>query len=295
MFPRALGSKADCVSGNGIGDSQPIHIDIGVVIERLHAFNRSESGIGRFSPELHLVFRPAVNSVNQRGRKNYMNSLIQLNRQLRFLLVTLLFACFAIAQSAQAVSPEADEDSLNVSAAEEDNAVLDLSSVTGNAAPTATPVNKYIVKKGNKPNKWEVHMDFTKQVMCALEPVRFRGELQISFSKTSRPMPESVTLVGQLPGKPFSALGTGKKPTLGRTYVLQNKFGQRVQGHPDETNDVNGLGIGKFRRDFTFRAKSNLPGEEVEFTFKFVLPYDFENGTVTHVEDRRPEIIRCID
>jgi hypothetical protein len=223
-----------------------------------------------------------------------MNSLIQLNRQIHFLLVTLLFACFAIAQSTQAVSPEAGEGSANVSTADEDNAVLDLSSVTGNAATTATPVNKYIVKKGDKPNKWEIHMDFTKQVMCALEPVRFRGELHISFSKTSGlPTPESVTLVGQLPGKPFLALGTGKKPTMGRTYVLQNKFGQTVQGHPDETKAVNGLGNGKFRRDFTFRAKSNLPGEQVEFTLKFVLPYDFENGTVTHLEDRRPEIIKC--
>ena len=273
---------------------EPIHIDCAGFFERLHAFNRSESGIGRFSPELRLVFRPAVNRVNQRGRKNYMNSLIQLNRQLRFLLITLLFACFAIAQSAQAVSPEADEESANVNTAEEDNAVLDLGSVTGNAAPTATPVNKYIVKEV-KPNKWEIRMDFTKQVMCAMEPVRFRGELHISFTRSSGlPMPESVTLVGQLPGTPFLALGTSKKPTFGRKYVLQNKFGQTVQGHPDEAHSLNGLGDGKFRRDFKFVAKSNLPGKDVEFTLKFFLPYDFENGKVIRLEDRRPEIIKCI-
>jgi hypothetical protein len=35
--------------------SEPIHIDIVAVVERHKPLNRPESGIGRFSPELHLV------------------------------------------------------------------------------------------------------------------------------------------------------------------------------------------------------------------------------------------------
>ena len=222
-----------------------------------------------------------------------MNPFIQLHRQLRYLSITLLLACFAIAQNAQAGSPEANEDSPNVNAAEEDSAVVDLGSVTGNAGPTATPVNKYTPVEV-KPNKWEIRMDFTRHVMCAMEPVRFPGELHISFANTSgSPLPNSVTLVGQVPGKPFLGLGTSEKP-LGRKYVLQNKIGQTVRGHPDNIHSVNGLGDGTFRRDFKFVAKSNLPGEDVEFTLKFVLPYDFKDGKVIRLEDRRPEIIKCI-
>jgi hypothetical protein len=223
-----------------------------------------------------------------------MNSLIQLNRQLRFLLITLMFACFAIAQSAQAVSPEADEDSPNVNTAQEDNAVLDLSSVTGNAAtaivtPTATPVEKYIVKEV-KPNKWEIRIDLTRYVMCAMENVRFRGELHIAFNDGGGSVTVSnVILKGTAPGKPFSALGTGKKPTLGRTYFLINDEGFCRK---DTGSSNNGRGSGIIRRKFEFKAKSNLPGKRVQFAIHFIVPYEFKGGKVTAL-DSDPFKIVC--
>ena len=55
-----------------------------------------------------------------------MNPLIQLNRQLQYLLIALLLACFAIAQSARALTPEPDGGDLNAKTAEGENAVLDL-------------------------------------------------------------------------------------------------------------------------------------------------------------------------
>ena len=48
---------------------EPTHIDIAGFVERLHALNRSESGIGRFSPELRLVFRPAVTKGQPAGEE----------------------------------------------------------------------------------------------------------------------------------------------------------------------------------------------------------------------------------
>jgi hypothetical protein len=222
-----------------------------------------------------------------------MNAIIRLNRQLRCLFITLILACFAIAQSAQAVSPQADEDSPNVNTAEEDNAVLDLSSVTGNAAtgsvtPTAAPADKYLVKQV-RPNKWEIRMDLTRYVMCAMENVRFRGELHLSFNGSSGVVRVGdVMLKGTAPGKPFSALGTGKKPTLGRTYFLINDGGFCRN---DSFSSKNGKGSGTIRRRFEFKAKSNLPGKLVQFSIHFIVPYDFKGDKVTALESDPPKIV----
>jgi hypothetical protein len=48
-------------------------LDIAGLVERLGFQMVLKAGIGRFSPELRLIFRPAVTEVNQRGkeRSNY--------------------------------------------------------------------------------------------------------------------------------------------------------------------------------------------------------------------------------
>jgi hypothetical protein len=75
--------------------------------------------------------------INTAGKKKgrSMNPLIQLNRQLQYLFIALLLACFAIAQSAIAVTPEPDGGYPNGNTAEEDTALLDLNTGT----PTPTP------------------------------------------------------------------------------------------------------------------------------------------------------------
>ena len=211
-----------------------------------------------------------------------MNSLIQLNRQLRYLFITLLLACFAIAQSAQA-----DEDSSNVNVAEENNAVLDLTAVAGNAK---------INGKEKKPNQWSIRMDFTNYVMPAMEKVRFRGELVVKFVVGVREVfgvkykvasARETLLTGLIPGKPFSALGTGPKPTLGRTYRLKNNRGEN-SGQPVVSSATDGTG--SLQRNFEFTAPSNLPGKQVKFTLKFPISYEFnKQGKVIRVEGR-PEI-----
>jgi hypothetical protein len=214
-----------------------------------------------------------------------MNAIIRLNRQLRCLFITLLLACFAVVQSVQAEPNEADPSD-NV--AEENDAVLDLTAAAGNAR---------INGKEKNPNQWTIRMDFTDYVRPALEKVRFRGELVVKFRVGTKDFfgvknkfagPADYLLRGLDPKKPFSALGTGKKPTLGRTYRLKSTKGT-PSGKPFAIDFIGGSG--SFQRNFEFTAQSNLPGKQkVEFTLKFPISYEFnKQGRVIRVE-ARPEI-----
>jgi hypothetical protein len=212
------------------------------------------------------------------------------------LFVPLTFACFALSPKMQAIGPEpneadlieniAEEDQadLTENMAEEDAAVLDLTAVAGYAR---------INGKQKKPNQWKIRMDFTDYVMRAMEKVRFRGELHVKFvvgvqNGLKFATPREYLLTGLIAGKPFSALGTGPKPTLGRTYRLTNNKGQG-RGIKHEADDFGGFGSCK--QSFEFTAKSNLPGKQVQFRLEFPMSYEFnKNGKVIHLETR-PEII----
>jgi hypothetical protein len=107
-----------------------------------------------------------------------MNPLIQLNRQLQHLFIALLFACFAIAQSAQAVSPEPNEGDLIGNMAEEDSALLDLSTDAESAAMAQAA-------KDPTPNHREITIKWLPIpiVLCAFgsEEVDLRGLLKLAF------------------------------------------------------------------------------------------------------------------
>jgi hypothetical protein len=93
--------------------------------------------------------------------------------RLALLLVPLLFVCFAIAQSAHAVSPEANEGDLIGNMAEEDDAVAKLGSGTQNAAAGQS------IKIGH--NKWVIPIDFTKPLQCAGGNVIVHANLVVTF------------------------------------------------------------------------------------------------------------------
>jgi hypothetical protein len=93
--------------------------------------------------------------------------------RLALLLVPLLFACFAIAQSAHAVSPEGNEGDLIGSMAEDDDAVAELGSGTGTAAAGQS------IKIGH--NKWIIPIDFTKPLQCAGGNVIVHANLVVTF------------------------------------------------------------------------------------------------------------------
>jgi hypothetical protein len=94
------------------------------------------------------------------------------------LALPLMFACFALAQSAQAVTPEPDGDNPNGDTAEEDSALLDLSTDAENAA-MAQGAND------PTPNHRKITINWLPipTVPCAFggEKVDLRGILKLAF------------------------------------------------------------------------------------------------------------------
>ena len=92
---------------------------------------------------------------------------------LRLALLPLLFACFAIAQSAQAAEP--NERDLIGNMAEEHDAVVELGSGTQNAAAGQSAPRQI----GH--NKWVIPIDFTKPLQCAGGNVIVHANLVVTF------------------------------------------------------------------------------------------------------------------
>jgi hypothetical protein len=208
-----------------------------------------------------------------------MNPLVQLSRQVQHLFIALLFASFAVVQSAKAVDPKPNEDNLIGNVAAEDNAVADLATVAGNAT---------LKGKETKPNHWVIKINFEKFIMCAMEKVRFQGDLEVSFQPggNDNVVPNNVHLKG------ISAKGTSPKP-LGRTYRLKDNKGKGTGRF--KVRNENGFGNGSFGRKFEFVAEPNLPGKKVQFAVEFALSYEFKNGdNVFRLESRPPEIV-CLE
>jgi len=92
---------------------------------------------------------------------------------LRLALLPLLFACFAIAQSAQAAEP--NEGDLIGNRAEEDDAVAKLGAATENAAAGQSTPRQI----GH--NKWVIPIDFTTPLQCAGGNVIVHANLVVTF------------------------------------------------------------------------------------------------------------------
>ena len=104
-----------------------------------------------------------------------MTPLTQLKRRLHYLFIALLLACFAITQSARAVTPEPNGGDANANMAEEDNAIPDLSTGTGNGA-MGQPTPKELGR-----NKWMIPIDFTQPLQCAGGNVSVHADLVLTF------------------------------------------------------------------------------------------------------------------
>ena len=95
--------------------------------------------------------------------------------RLALLLIPLLFACFAIAQSAHAGRPGANEGDLIGNMAEEHDAVAELGTARGNAAAGQSTPREI----GH--NKWVIPIDFTKPLQCAGGNVVVHANLVVTF------------------------------------------------------------------------------------------------------------------
>lgn len=188
--------------------------------------------------------------------------------RLALLLIPLLLACFAIAQSARAVTPEADDGNANSTMAEEGNALLDLRADTKTSAmgqqQSKTP-----------PNHPERRIDFRANPgQCAPEMVELHGLLKLHFQTRGLDVvPKSANF------KEFSGTGIA----TGRTYVAREVHVERSQRVKSE----NGVGAGCFILEFQVIGNPNPPpkadpnpGRAFRFTVSYKVLYGFAKSKV---------------
>ena len=193
--------------------------------------------------------------------------------RLGLLLIPVVFACFAFAQSARAVGPEPNEGDLIVNMAEEDDAVAELGS---DAVEAATG------QAANTPNKRVINFNIKKPLQCAGGEVTLRGNVLVTFKHTSLGVvqPTSLKLEGF----------TGTAKIGNRKLVAKNL---RSTGFTAEKK--NGHGEGKFNFEFNVTGPG-LPGGSPLRIRVLYSPnvYIFEEGEVKRlIPDERP-VVRCI-
>lgn len=210
-----------------------------------------------------------------------MNPLIQLTRQLQYLFVALLLACFAIAQSARAVTPEPDGGDANANMAQEDNAIPDLSTGTENGAK-GQPTPKELGR-----NKWMIPIDFTQPLQCAGGNVSVHAELVLAFVH----VPGSAVSLDSVKLEGFRGTAVAGNRRLEHKKTPTFTFGGIKIGH-----DKNGQGrgdIGGIKFEVT---GPGLPAAEKPLLFKVEyvpLSWEFKDGKVTSLKRGTLEV-RCI-
>jgi len=196
-----------------------------------------------------------------------MNPLIQLNRQLHYLFIALLFASFAVVQSVQAAP---NDDDLIGSVAQEANAVPDVGSATGNAV-TQLPT-KF------KDNTWQIPTrGFPSRPggQCTGgEKVNIAGKLKISFVGKKVVLPKTVKTGGAefLPKDAFKAVGGTGVPSQFHYDVSKVKV---------EVNEAKN-GRGQLELRIFFVAKQN-PLLQFKVVLNLVAYGWDNNGHVTSV------------
>jgi hypothetical protein len=209
-----------------------------------------------------------------------MNAVVQLTRQVQYLLIALLFASFAVVQSANAVGPEPNEDEVVGNMAEEDDAVPDLGSDTENAAvgEAATDPNERTIKsrgiiEGNA-------------LQCGFkEKIWFNVELRVSFKSNGN---------GKvLPVKASIETFDGDGQRTGRTYM-----GNKVNIEDIKTIKKKGGGEGtvKFRIPVTSKPKNQgglQTGANVDFVLVYGKFWTWEKGNVKSFTTESTPVVCC--
>lgn len=177
-----------------------------------------------------------------------MHPLIQPNRQLHYLFIALLLACFAIpAMGEQDKTPNHKE-------------------IIINSIPQVLCANEKVDLRGQLKLAFGVR-EFLG--VRAVAPVDIK--LQKGFSGTC-PSTEETCLVG-----------IGK--TTRRRYVASKRL--EIPGGV-ETHELNGLGVGTFKLRFLITGNPNPPpqgdpnpGNEVRFKLLYTVSYKFSDNKVT--------------
>jgi hypothetical protein len=197
------------------------------------------------------------------------------------LFIALLFASFAVVQSAKAVDPEPNEDELVGNMAEEDDAVPDLGSDTENAAvreaATDDPNERTIKSRG---------IIEGNTLQCGFkEKVWFNVELRVSFKSNGNgkvlPVKASVATFD----------GTGRR--TGRTY-MGNKVNIEIKS--THKRPAGGEGSVEFRIPVTSKPKNQgglQTGANVDFVLVYGKLWTWEKGNVTSFRTESTPVVCC--
>ena len=189
------------------------------------------------------------------------------------LVIPLLFACFAIARSAHAASPEPNERDLIGNMAEEDDAVVELGSGTQNAAAGQ--------QIGH--NKWVIPIDFTKPLQCAGGNVIVHANLVVTFKN----VPDVGVVRHELKLEEFRGTATNGSRKL-EAHPKDVKFLPYVK--VDSKNGGPSFG-------FVFIVTG--PGFQqgvAPLSFNVIYNenrYKFKDGKVTHLNADDTPLIKC--
>jgi hypothetical protein len=190
-----------------------------------------------------------------------LNPLIQLNRQLHYLFVALLFASFAVARSVQA---EPDEDSPNVAE----------SAAMGKA-----------VNHRNRRNQRMILFDYTTDpIICSFnEQVELHGKIRISFkTKGKKVQPVTASLEN------FQGVGlTTRREYVADTVTLQVPNLSRISpGYrlllPTDLLIANIIipVVGKHPTGLNSATGDPLPGKDVHFQLVYSIGWKSRNGKI---------------
>jgi hypothetical protein len=196
--------------------------------------------------------------------------------RLGVLLIPVVFACFALSPSAQAVGPEPTEGDLIGNMAEEDDAVADLG---GDMVEAATG------QAANTPNKRVINFNFKKPLQCAGGDVILRGNVLITFKHISpgKVVPTSLKLEG------FTGTAkSGNRKLVAKNLKLGGGFGGSKVAHN------NGRGDGQFDFEFIVTGPPLPGGRPLRIrVFYQMNKYIFHEGEVKKLTpDNRP-VVRC--
>jgi hypothetical protein len=202
------------------------------------------------------IIRIQLDQLSEKKKGRTMNPLIQLNRQLHYLFVALLFASFAVAQSVQA---EPDEDSPNVTE----------SAAMGKAAKHR--------------NQRMILFDYTTdRIACSFyEQVKLHGKIRISFKKKGNKVTTSL--------ENFEGVGlTTKREYVADTVTLEKTRISSIHNGfrlllPSDLDFIANLTIpvtGKHPTDLNSATGDPLPGKDVHFQLVYTIGWRSRNGKV---------------
>ena len=207
----------------------------------------------------------------------FKKSICRSPSRLGVLLIPVVFACFALARSAQAVSPEPSKGDLIVNMAEEDDAVAQLGSATENAAAGQAAPRRI----GH--NKWAIPINIRGPFQCAGGNVILGGNVVVTFQHQGLGVVKPIHLEFQ----PFTGVASTGNRKLMAKDLRSTDF--KVK------ENVNGQKVGVFNFQFDVTGPGLGAGSPLKMSVRYGSnEYIFHEGEVKRLDPDATPRVRCI-